>query len=126
MSAFPTADRRDARQAFINALRAADGLPPTERPTTTTWRSAAAVVVGPAPVMERPSLAVPAIRAAPGAVVSYIYFLASVLRIRIRTFLPDPDLFAGSGSGQIFRIRLLLPLLLLLVLDYKIFYLNFY
>ena len=40
MSAFPTADRHAARRAYLDALRAADGLPPiTGRP----------VLAGPAP-----------------------------------------------------------------------------
>ena len=74
---FPTANRGEARRAYINALRAADGLPPLPERPETTWRPAESVAV--ALTSARPPVLVTAPEAAPGAVVSFFYVLSVIL-----------------------------------------------
>ena len=70
---FPTANRGEARRAYINALRAADGLPPLPERPETTWRPAESVAV--ALTSARPPVSnVAAPEAAQGAVVSFYLF----------------------------------------------------
>ena len=91
MSAFPTADRHAARRAYLDALRAADGLPPiTGRPVTSTVELSTtvsvAVTVAPPGFLGQPLLAGPAPPVAPTAVVSLTYF--SYLNVMyLRAFL---------------------------------------
>ena len=80
-SAFPTADRHAARRAYLDALRAADGLPPiTGRPVTTTVAPSTtvsvsvAVTVAPPGFLGQPMSASPAPPVAPTAVVSLTCF----------------------------------------------------
>ena len=85
-SAFPTADRHAAHRAYLDALRAADGLPPiTGRPVTTTVAPSATVTVS---VVAPPGYlgAVPAPPVAPTAVVSLLYFSYFVV-VYLRAFL---------------------------------------
>ena len=66
---FPTANRGEARRAYINALRAADGLPPLPERPETTWRSVEPVAV--ALTSARPHILAAAPEAAQGAVVRF-------------------------------------------------------
>ena len=66
---FPTANRGEARRAYINALRAADGLPPLPERPETTWRSVEPVAVG--LTSARPHVLAAAPEAAQGAVVRF-------------------------------------------------------
>ena len=75
---FSTGNRGEARRAYINALRAADGLPPLPERPETTWRPAESVAV--ALTSARPPVLVTAPEAAPGAVVSFFLFLVLFLR----------------------------------------------
>ena len=88
-SAFPTADRHAARRAYLDALRAADGLPPiTGRPVTTTVAPSTTVTVSVAVTVAPPGYlgAVPAPPVAPTAVVSLYYFSYLVV-VYLRAFL---------------------------------------
>ena len=69
---FPTANRGEARRAYINALRAADGLPPLPERPETTWRPVEPVAV--ALTSARPPVFVAAPEVAQGAVVSFFLF----------------------------------------------------
>ena len=71
-SSFPTANRGEARRAYLNALRAADGLPPLPERPETTWRPVEPVAV--ALTSARPPVLVSAPEVAQGAVVSFFYF----------------------------------------------------
>ena len=71
-SSFPTANRGEARRAYLNALRAADGLPPLPERPETTWRPVEPVAV--ALTSARPPVFVSAPEAAQGAVVSFFFF----------------------------------------------------
>ena len=70
---FPTANRGEARRAYINALRAADGLPPLPERPETTWRSVEPVAV--ALTSARPHVLAAAPEAAQGAVVRFFFVL---------------------------------------------------
>ena len=88
-SAFPTADSRAARRAYLDALRAADGLPPiTGRPVTSTVAPLTTVSVSVAVTVAPPGFlgAVPAPPVAPTAVVSLSYFSYLVV-VYLRAFL---------------------------------------
>ena len=76
---FSTGNRGEARRAYINALRAADGLPPLPERPETTWRPAESVAV--ALTSARPPVLAAAPEAAQGAVVSF-YFIFLVLFLR--------------------------------------------
>ena len=93
MSAFPPADRHAARRAYLDALRAADGLAPiTGRPVTTTVAPSTtvsvsvAVTVAPPGFLGQPMSASPAPPVAPTAVVSLSYFSYLVV-VYLRAFL---------------------------------------
>ena len=75
---FPTANRGEARRAYINALRAADGLPPLPERPEMTWRPVEPVAVA-LTSAQPPVFAVTAPEAAQGAVVSFFYFLSVIL-----------------------------------------------
>ena len=67
MSAYPTANRHDARRAYLDALRVADGLPPfTGRPVASTTDQSVVPVSGEVTVAVGP----PILRAVPAVVVS--------------------------------------------------------
>ena len=66
---FPTANRGEARRAYIKAVRAADGLPPLPERPETTWRSVEPVAV--ALTSARPHVLAAAPEAAQGAVVRF-------------------------------------------------------
>ena len=90
-SSFPSADRRAARRAYLDALRAADGLPPiTGRPVTSTVELSTtvsvAVTVAPPGFLGQPLSAGPAPPVAPTAVVSLTYFSYLVV-VYLRAFL---------------------------------------
>ena len=69
---FPTANRGEARRAYINALRAADGLPSLPERPETTWRSVEPVAV--ALTSARPPVLAAAPEAAQGAVVRFLCY----------------------------------------------------
>ena len=70
---FPTINKGEARRAYLNALRAADGLPPLPERPETTWRPAESVAV--ALTSARPPVSnVAAPEAVQGAVVSFYLF----------------------------------------------------
>ena len=88
-SAFPTADRHAARQAYLDALRAADGLPPiTGRPVTSAVAPSTTVTVPVAVTVAPPGYlgAVSAPPVVPTAVVSLLYFSYLVV-VYLRAFL---------------------------------------
>ena len=74
---FSTGNRGEARRAYINALRAADGLPPLPERPEMTWRPAESVAV--ALTSARPPVLAAAPEAAQGAVVSFFYYLSVIL-----------------------------------------------
>ena len=89
MSAFLTADRHAARRAYLDALRAADSLPPiTGRPVTSTVAPSTTVSVSMAVTVAPPGFmsAGPAPPVALTAVVSLTYFSYLVV-VYLRAFL---------------------------------------
>ena len=100
-ASFPTADRRNARRAHLDALRATDGLPPiTGRPVTSTVAPlmavsvSVAVTVAPPGYLGQPMSAGPVPPVAPNAVVSFNVFflpfchvLTCFLVVYLRTYL---------------------------------------
>ena len=88
---FSTGNRGEARRAYINALRAADGLPPLPERPETTWRPAESVAV--ALTSARPPVLVAAPEAAQGAVVRFCVILTCmwctvvyVIAVYLRTY----------------------------------------
>ena len=82
---FPTANRGEARRAYINALRAADGLPPLPERPETTWRSVEPVAV--ALTSARPHVLAAAPEAAQGAVVRFFVLFLRACGVLLCTLL---------------------------------------
>ena len=84
-SSFPTANRGEARRAYLNALRAADGLPPLPERPETTWRPVEPVAV--ALTSARPHVLAAAPEAAQGAVVRFFVLFLRACGVLLCTLL---------------------------------------